>query len=199
MMLKNHSKVHYYSKLAVYVLGLCVLAPGCIGSGIGGKRTSGTPSGKRVSMKGIEEYFVGNGVMQYYLIPVAFSTPKGPTAVVDLTVRDTTTAILWATLRFSVTDASSKFGATDSVFVGLAQETAFAGMPKVLYQERTKSGKAIISRLEVPLSPALAKKMLEDRQPTLVLGTGSGRLTFTPTKKAKKRLASFAAISVPPL
>ena len=198
-MLKNRIRVPYFYKLLSYIVSLCVLTTGCIGSGVGGKRSSGTPSGKRVSMKGIEEYFVGNGVMQYYLIPVAFSTPKGPTAVVDLTVRDTTTAILWATLRFSVTDAASKFGATDSVFVGLAQETAFAGMPKVLYQERTKSGKALISRLEVPLSPALAKKMLEDRQPTLVLGTATGRLTFSPTKKAKKRLASFAAIAVPSL
>lgn len=183
------SKATSFSSL---LLAASLLLGGCI------TQHSAVQAGKGkgvASMKGIQDFFVGPGVSQYFLMPVALSGQDKRTLAVDLTVRDSATTLQWATLRASVR-AERNYTPADTLYAFDGRGWHALGPLKVLFTE--PDGKQTLTRIEAPFPTDILPLFYQNASQGLRLGSVErGKDTFIPNKKALKRLKSFAIIAAP--
>lgn len=147
------------------------------------------------STKGIQDFFVGPGVSQYFLMPVSLKGHERRTLAVDLTVRDSATTMQWATLRGSVR-AERKYTPSDTLYAFDGNAWQALGPLKILFTE--PDGKQTLTRIEAPFPTALLPLFYQNTTQGLRLGSAArGKDTFIPSKKALKRLKSFSIIAAP--
>lgn len=188
-MLSPFSKATSFSSL---VLAAGLLLGGCI------TQHSAVQAGKGkgvASTKGIQDFFVGPGTTQYFLMPVTFKGHEKRTLAVDLTVRDSATTLQWATLRASVR-AERNYTPADTLYAFDGTGWQPLGPLKVLFTE--PDGKQTLTRIEAPFPTTLLPLFYQNASQGLRLGSvARGKDTFLPGKKTLKRLKSFAIIAAP--
>ncbi len=173
----------YNRWLAVASLaGLLACSPmGRAGQGMQGKG--------RPSAKGIEEFVLAQGGRQLFMLPVAYTTAGPAKLKADYTYRDSAQRPRSATLRVTVR-ARRSYEVIDSAWALVGNERMDLGTAKALFTEA--HGKEVHTRLEFNLDGAAARNLMATAPPTLVLKAHGQAWVFTPTKKARKRLAGLA-------
>ena len=173
--------------------GLLVIAlPGCI-TGAGGSHAT---SGKgHPSRRDIEEYFVGPGVLQYFLLPQRLEGADHQYADLDLVVRDSSSQPLWGLLHVSVVGPVTLTPA-DTVLLGTAGAPLALAPARVLFAE--PAGKQQLTRLEWRLTPAQVVAYLRAPVPAMLVrrAASPARARYVPTKKATVRLLAFRNLTV---
>ena len=172
---------------------LALVLAGCISSVGGASRATGGKG--HPSRRDIEEYFVGPGVLQYFLLPQRLNGPGRQYADLDLVVRDSVGQPLWGLLHISLVGPAPLTPA-DTVLLGTGAAPLVLPAGKVLFAE--PADKQQLTRLEWHLTPAQVRAYLTAPQPVLLLApaANSGRLTYQPGKKALKRLTAFRLLTV---
>lgn len=149
----------------------------------------GTPS-----MKGIQDFFVGLGVTQYFLQPVAMAGHNKRTLAVDLTVRDSGTTVQWATLRASVR-AERSYTPADTLYAFDGARWQPLGPLKVLFTEA--AGKQTLTRIEAPFPTTLLPLYYQHAAQGFKLGSARGMDVYVPGKKGLKRIKTFSVVAAP--
>jgi len=182
-------------RLAFAFLFISALLSSCI-SPQGATSQVGSGGGKgQPSRRGIEEYFVGPGVMQYFLLPQRFEGPSGQFVDLDIVMRDSLSIPKLCTMHLSVT-GPQPFAATDTVLLATANGMVLLPAPRVLFSE--KADKQNVTRLEIAVPPTQLQAYLQGGDKSIVTAqAGKLRTRYAPTKKAVQRLQAFTAVTTP--
>ncbi len=180
----------------VLAWGLTMLTaalPACLSPGSRGvsfKKEKGRPS-----LRDIEEFFVGPGVLQYFLLPQRLQSPSKAYAELDLVVRDSASRPLWGLLHVSFV-GSQTLTAADTVLLQTTGAPLLLPPGRLLFAE--PHDKQQLTRLEWRLTPAQVAAYLNAPVPAIWVrpAAGPGRMRYEPTKKALKRFAPFRDLTV---
>lgn len=172
---------------------LLTLLPGCIASVGGGQRA--TKGKGHPSRRGIEEYFVGPGILQYFLLPQRLKGPDRRYADLDLVVRDSVGRPLWGLLHVSFVGPVTLTPA-DTVLLSTAGTPLALAPGKVMFAE--PADKQQLTRVEWRLTPAQVTAYLRAPSPALLVRpvAGPGRIRYVPVRKAAARLQVFRSLTV---
>ena len=176
-----------------------VLAAGLLTSGLGacvtmGSRGIAAGSGSAAPAgpagRAVREVYVGPGVVQYFLLPQKLVGPAGQYAELDVVVRDSVQRPLYGLVHLSVVaPAAIRLPADTLLLSGTARPVALPAA-RVLFTEL--KGKAVLTRLEVYLTPAQTLAYLRSPNRSVWLSSANGRQRFEPGPKAAAALATLA-------
>lgn len=138
---------------------------------------------------------LAQGGRQLFMLPVAYTSAKPTGLKADYTYRDSALQPKSGTLRVTVV-ARKSFQDPDSAWALNGNQRLDLGPAKTLFTEA--HGKETHTRLEFNLLGPAASNLMAGAPPILVLKAQGQAWIFTPTKKARQRIAGLASYMMAP-